>query len=130
MTSTPTQAMLAAARGEAYHISFGGCNGFQYADDVARIFIDAARTPFAGADVFNIRGSVAHVKDVVEAIERVEPSARGRITYQDTPLVFPDGQEDDALRALLGDIPNTPLREGVAQTITCFKQALSQGRLA
>ena len=36
MTSTPTQAMLAAVRGAPYHISFGGYNGFQYVDDIAR----------------------------------------------------------------------------------------------
>ncbi len=130
MTSTPTMAMLAAARGEAYRISFGGCNGFQYADDVAKIFIKAARTPFAGADVFNIQGRVAHVRDVIMAIEAAEPRAQGRITYEDKPLVFPEGQQDDALRSLLGKIPNTPLREGVAQTITCFKQALAEGRLS
>ena len=44
MTSTPTQAMLAAARGEAYHISFGGSNGFQFVDDIAKLFIQAPDT--------------------------------------------------------------------------------------
>jgi UDP-glucuronate 4-epimerase len=129
MTSTPTAAMLAAAKGESYHISFGGCNGFQYADDVAKILIQAARTPFEGADVFNIKGTVAHVSDVIAAIEAAEPSAQGRITFEDKPLVFPEGQEDSTLRAVLRDIPDTPLREGVAQTIAHFKQALAEGRL-
>jgi UDP-glucuronate 4-epimerase len=129
MTSTPTVAMLAAAKGESYHISFGGCNGFQYADDVAKILIQAARTPFAGADVFNIKGTVAHVSDVIAAIEAAEPAVKGRITFEDKPLVFPEGQEDDALRTALGDIPDTPLAEGVARTITHFKQALAQGLL-
>lgn len=122
MTSTPTQAMLAAARGEAYHISFGGYNGFQYADDIAKICIQAARTPFQGAEVFNIKGAVAHMREVVAAIETAEPSARGRITYEETPLPFPDGQDDAALRAWLGDIADTPLPEGVAQTIEHFKR--------
>lgn len=129
MTSTPTAAMLAAARGEAYHISFGGRNGFQYADDIAKIFVQAARTPFQGADVFNIKGAVAHVSEVIAAIESAEPAVKGHITYEDKPLVFPDGQEDDALRAVLGDIPDTPLRDGVAQTIAHFKQALADGHL-
>lgn len=122
MTSTPTQAMLAAARGEAYHISFGGYNGFQYTDDIARLFIQAARTPFQGADVFNIKGAVAHMREVVAAIETAEPAASGRITYEETPLPFPDGQDDVALRAWLGDIPDTPLAEGVAQTIAHFQR--------
>ncbi|HRQ39747.1 MAG TPA: NAD(P)-dependent oxidoreductase [Chloroflexota bacterium] len=123
MTSTPTQAMLAAAQGEAYHISFGGTNGFQYADDIARLFIQAARTPFQGADVFNIKGAVAHMREVVAAIETAVPAAKGRITYEETPLPFPDGQDDAALRTWLGDIPDTPLADGVAQTIAHFKRA-------
>lgn len=131
MTSAPTQAMLAAARGESYHITFGGVNGFQYADDVAKIFIQAARIPFQGAEVFNLRGSVAHVSEIITAIEAVEPGARGRISYEDRPLALPDGLDDTPLRTLIGDtIANTPLAAGVAQTIDCFRQALADGRLA
>lgn len=129
MTSTPTQAMLAAARGESYHISYGGYNGFQYVDDVAGILIQAARTLYQGAGVFNIGGSVAHMSEMVAAIETAAPAIKGRITYEDKPLDLPEGQEDTALRALLGDFPNTPLREGVARTVTHFKQALADGRL-
>jgi nucleoside-diphosphate-sugar epimerase len=129
LTSTPTAAMLAAAKGESYEISFGGSNGFQYADDVARIFIQAARTPFEGADVFNIRGSVVHIRDVIAAIEAAEPAAKGRITFVDKPLVLPEGQEDIALRSVLGDLPDTPLQQGVAETISIFKQALAKGWL-
>jgi nucleoside-diphosphate-sugar epimerase len=69
MTSTPTQAMLAASKGESYRISYGGYNGFQYVEDVARIFIQVAQTPYQGAGVFNIAGSIAHMSEVVAAIE-------------------------------------------------------------
>ncbi len=129
MTSTPTQAMLAAAQGQPYHISYGGYNGFQYADDIAKILIQAARTPFVGADVFNIRGSVAHMSELVAAIEAAEPTAKGQITHEEAPLVFPDGQDEQPLRDLLGDLPHTPLANGVAQTIAHFKAALADGRL-
>ncbi|MBK8902475.1 MAG: NAD(P)-dependent oxidoreductase [Anaerolineaceae bacterium] len=129
LTSTPTQAMLAAAKGERYHISYGGYNGFQYVDDVARIFIQAARTPYEGAGVFNIAGSVTHMREVVAAIETAVPGVKGRITYDDKPLMLPDGQEDSALRELLGPLPDTPLQEGVARTVAHFKQALADGRL-
>ncbi len=130
MTSTPTKAMLAAAKGEAYHISFGGYCGFQYADDVAKIFIKAARTPIEGAEVFNLQGAVAHMDDVVAAIETAEPGAKGRITHEGTPLALPDGLEDKGLRAVLGNLPDTPLTDGVSQTISHFKQALADGRLS
>lgn len=130
MTSTPTQAMLAAARGKAYHISYGGSNGFQYADDVAKIFIMAARKPARGSEVLNIQGSVAHMSQLVAAIEAAEPESRGRITYEPTPLPFPGGQEDLALRQFLGKIPYTPLEQGVGRTIAHFKKALARGLLS
>ena len=129
MTSSPTVAMLAAARGEGYHIPFGGVGGFQYADDVARLFIQAARVDFSGAAVFNVRGSVVHMREVVAAIEAAAPRARGRITFDEKPLALPAGQSDEALRAAFGPIPDTPLQEGVAQTIAQFEAALADGRL-
>lgn len=129
MTSTPTKAMLAAARGEHYHISYGGSNGFQYAADVARIFIKAAQAPVAGSAVYNLRGSVAHMRELVYAIVRAEPNAAGKITFEEKPLPFPDGQDEEALAGLLGEIPYTPLQQGVAQTIAHFKEAIAAGQL-
>jgi len=129
MTSTPTKAMLAAARGETYHISFGGYNGFQYNDDVAKTFVQAARIPLQDANVFNLRGAVAHMSEVVAAIEAAEPAAKGRITHEEASLMLPEGQDDTELRRVLGDIPNTPLVDGVAQTIAHFKKTIAGGRL-
>ncbi len=129
MTSTPTQAMLAAAKGEAYHISFGGTCGYQYADDVAQTFIALARLPYEGASVFNIRGSVAHMSEVVDAIVAAEPSAAGRITYEETPLPFAEAQNEEPLQNLLRKAPYTPLSAGIARTIAHFKQALAAGKI-
>ena len=129
MTSSPTKAMLAAAAGRLYHISYGGRSEMQYTDDVARIFIQAARTPFQGADVFNLRGSVASMSDVVAAIEAAAPAAAGRITFDPTPLPLPEEFDDARLRSLLGSLPDTPLAAGVKATIEQFKQALQDGRL-
>ncbi|HRJ42423.1 MAG: NAD(P)-dependent oxidoreductase [Caldilineaceae bacterium] len=129
MTSTPTKAMLAAARGESYQISFRGVNGFQYADDVARTFIQAARTPFQGAGVYNLAGSIVDMSEVVAAIEAAEPSAAGRITTAEAVLPFPLGFDDSELRKILGDIPFTPLEQGVADTISLFKAAIAAGKL-
>lgn len=129
LTSTPTKAMLAAARGETYHISFGGVYGFQYADDVAKLFIRAARTPFRAAESFNVKGSVVDISEVIAAIEAAEPSAASRITFDDATLPFPEGQEDDALQTVLGDIAYTPLTVGVMQTINHFKTAMANGRI-
>ena len=129
MTSTPTQAMLAAAKDEDYHISFGGTCGYQYADDVAQTFIALARLPYEGASVFNVRGSVAHMSEVVDAIVAAEPSAAGRITYEETPLPFAEAQNEQPLQSLLKEVPYTPLKEGVARTVDHFRQALAAGKI-
>lgn len=129
MTSSPTQAMLAAAAGRPYHISYGGRSEMQYTDDVAKMFIQAARTSFQGAQAFNLRGSVASMAEVVAAIEAAEPSARGKITYEPVPLPLPEEFDDTPLRDLLGSLPDTPLAEGVKATIEHFKKALQDGRM-
>jgi nucleoside-diphosphate-sugar epimerase len=129
LTSTPTRAMLAAAVGRPYHISFGGRCDFQFADDVARAFIQAARTPFEGAAAFNLRGSVVHMREVVAAIEAAVPASAGQIIFEDTPLPFPREMDDAPLTAALGPVPYTSLDAAVATTIETFKQAIADGRL-
>jgi len=130
MTSTPTKAMLAVAAGQPYHITYGGRFGMQYTEDVAQLFVQALGVPFEGADVFNIRGSVVDMSEVVSAIEAAEPVARGTITYEPTPLPFPDGQDDTQLQALLGPFETTSLEAGVAATIAAFRGALADGRIS
>lgn len=125
LTSAPTKAMLAAAAGQSFHIPYGGTSGYQFVDDVAKIFIQAARIPFTGADVFNIKGAVASIGEVVAAIEQAEPKAKGQITFDDKPLPFPDGQDDVALTNLLGNIPDTSLVDGVAFTIEHFRKMVT-----
>jgi nucleoside-diphosphate-sugar epimerase len=129
MTSTPTKAMLAAARGEPYHISFGGRFGFQYVDDVAKVFIKAARTDFQGAEVFNIGGTSGSVKEIVETIEAIVPAQKGTITFEDKALPFPEEMDNSQLVACLGPLHETPLREGISETIAIFKDALKGGTI-
>ena len=123
MTSTPTKAMLAAARGEPYHISFGGRFGFQYVDDVAKVFIKAARADFQGAEVFNIGGTSVAMEEVVETIEAIVPSQKGTITFEDKALPFPEEMDNSQLVACLGPVHETSLREGISETIAIFKDA-------
>ena len=130
MTSTPTRAMLAAAAGQPWHISFGGRNGFQFADDVAKIFIQAASLPdWQGAESFNLGGSIAHMSAVVAAIEQAAPEVAGRITFEDEALALPAGTSDRALASAIGPLPHTGLTEGVAFTIDHFREALATGRI-
>jgi nucleoside-diphosphate-sugar epimerase len=117
LTAGPTLAMLAAARGEAYEIPFGGRAQFQYAADVAARFIDGARVAEADAVVHNIGGPSEHVTDVVAAIESAAPEASGKITVKpDVLLPLPEDMEASST------VP-TPLRQGVLETIELFRHA-------
>ena len=127
MTSTPTKAMLAAAAGQPYRITYGGRFCFQYGDDTAKAFIQSARADFSGAGVFNIGGESVSTPQVIAAIEQAEPSAHGRITFDDTPLPFPPEVDNQALVAAIGSIPFTPLTDGVAETMEIFHRALKAG---
>jgi UDP-glucuronate 4-epimerase len=129
MTSTPTKAMLAAAAGQPYHISYGGRYCFQYGDDTARAFIQSARAEFTGAGVFNIGGGSVSTAEVIRAIEQAEPSARGKITYEEVPLPFPEEVDNQALVDAIGPLTFTPLAEGTAETIEIFRRALADGTI-
>jgi nucleoside-diphosphate-sugar epimerase len=97
---------------------------------VAHTFIAAARAPFEGTAIFNLAGRAAHMREIVSAIEEAAPAMRGRITFEDKPLPFPEEIDGASLAAALGSIPRTPLAEGVRQTIHHFRQLTADGRLA
>lgn len=129
MTSTPTKAMVAAVMGRPYRISFGGSYGIQFADDVAKVFICASRTTWEGADGFSLGGSPTSTTDVITAIETLLPEQRGKITYDDKPLPFPAEFDNSVLVSILGDLPQTPLIDGVKATIDTYLKAIENGRL-
>ena len=120
MTSEPTKAMLAAARGEDFHIAFGGTMQFHYASDVAQQFLAAAEEPCQGALAFNLGTTPVAVSDVALAIMAECPGVT--ITCADTLLPFPIGCDDSALRAHTTHVYETPLAAGVAATIAAFTQ--------
>ena len=129
LTSTPTKAMFAAAVGQPYHISYGGRCDLEHADDAARAFIAAARAPFEGADVFNLTGAAVHMREVVAAIEAAAPDVRGRITFEDKPLPFPEEADGAPLARVIGDFPRTPLAAGVADTVHRFRALVAAGQM-
>jgi nucleoside-diphosphate-sugar epimerase len=121
MTSGPTMAMLAAARGEPYAIGYSGTAEYDYAPDVARAFVTAAGAEREGAAVYNAPGVVAAMEDVVAAITAVVPDAE--ITWGGDPLPFPPELEAIGFDQDVGPFPRTPLEAGVAATIEHFRAA-------
>jgi hypothetical protein len=89
---------------------------------VAKLFIGAAELPYDGAGVFNLKGEIAHMSDVVSLIEAVAPDVKGKITFDDTPLPLPDGADDSELIKVFGEIPNRPLSTGVEETIAFYSR--------
>jgi UDP-glucuronate 4-epimerase len=130
MTSAPTKAMFAAAMGLPFHIPYGGRADYEYADDVAKTFLSCATVDFTGAEVFNLPGAVLHMRDLVDAIAVVEPSAAGRITFDDKQLPFPEALDGSPLDALLGGVPRRPLKEAVSETMTIFRRAVEAGKMS
>jgi nucleoside-diphosphate-sugar epimerase len=122
VTASPTLAMDAVARGDPYRISYGGRSVFQYAPDAAAAFIGACRNAVEGAPVFNLPGPLAHMSEVVAAIEAAVPEAAGTVEFDDVVLPFPERVETVGLGRLIGSEPVTPLADGVAATIEHFRR--------
>jgi UDP-glucuronate 4-epimerase len=129
LTSTPTKAMLAAALGRRYEITYGSRTTLQWADDVARTFISAATVPFEGAGIFNLGGSRASIRELVGAIEEVAPETKGQISFADSSLPFPEELGSHALQAFLPDAPETPLAQGVRATLDGFRDLVARKRI-
>jgi nucleoside-diphosphate-sugar epimerase len=122
MTSGPTLAMAAAARGEGFEIAYGGTAQYDFAPDVGRAFALAARAATERAHVANYPGEPSTMAEVVAAIEEAAPEAMGRITWKDERLPFPDSLEGKLLEQLVGSLPRTSLVDGVRETIEHFRR--------
>ena len=126
MTSGPTLAMAAAARREGFEIAYGGTAQYDFAPDVGRAFVLAARAAREGAHVANFPGESSTMEEVVDAIESAAPEVAGRITWKDERLPFPESLEGRVLETLVGPLPRTPLAEGVRSTIEHFRSSGGQ----
>ena len=125
LTSAPTQAMVAAAAGTPYHIPFGGGSTFQHAEEVARLFIAAARAEAEGAHVYNLGGPSVSIAEVASLISTQVPGCE--ITHGDQPLPLPDQYDGAGVDRLLGGVEYFSMEEGVTSSIDRFRQLLSAG---
>ncbi|MDQ3694742.1 MAG: NAD-dependent epimerase/dehydratase family protein [Chloroflexota bacterium] len=123
VSSTPTKAMVAAAFGRPYRISFGGVALYQHADDVADVFIRAVRNMPAGSPVYNLGGSLAPIEEIIAAIETAVPEMAGQITFDPAPLFTPEGTDGGELDRWLGPIAWRSLPDGVRDTVTVVREA-------
>jgi nucleoside-diphosphate-sugar epimerase len=125
LTSAPTTAMLAAAAGVPYTIPYGGRTQLQLARDVARAFVAASLAEVKGASVHNVPGHAVTVAEVVEAIADAAPDAAVDFTGEGLP--FPAEVDTTSFAELDPTFVQTPLADGVGETIERFRDLLARG---
>lgn len=129
MTSHPTKAMKAVVVGRKFHIGYGGAQDMQYVDDIAGTFIRCLEAPFEGARAYNVRGAVVDIESLHRMLVEVVPEAAELVTYGDNQLPIGFDLDDRALVEEIGEIPKTPLAEGIRATVEKFRSLQSEGRL-
>ncbi len=131
MTSTPTKAMLAAAVGRPYHISYGGTVVFHHANDAAAAFIQAARMSGGakGAPVYNLGGTMESMDSVVAFIEASVPAMKGQITFNPQPLDTAPDVDGKPLDDAIGKVAWMPMADGVRATINVLRAGVAAGRV-
>jgi nucleoside-diphosphate-sugar epimerase len=127
ITSGPTKAVRAAVLGEPYVVPFTGKTSFNYVEDVAAVFIGCARTLREGALALNTPGEAATVGDFLRAVETVVPEGRGKLRAEGPPLPVAWDFAETGLRGLLGQVPHTPILEGVRRTAERFRALKARG---
>jgi nucleoside-diphosphate-sugar epimerase len=129
MTSEPTKAIQALALGRPYHITYGGTQDLQHADDVAKTFLRCLVAPYQGAKSYNLRGQVVDLPTFHQALCTAEPAAGRLITFGERQIAIAYDLDDSALQRDLGPMPKTPLLEGIRQTLEHFRKLAARGRL-
>ena len=72
---------------------------------------------------FNMRGQVVSIARFVAELEEILPTAKGLIQHGGDPIPVAVDYDDSELRAFLPEVPNTPLRQGIEETLEGFKRA-------
>jgi len=125
LTSAPTVAMLASAAAVPYTIPYGGGAQLQLARDVARAFIAASVADAEGASVHNVPGHAVSVAELVETIARA--AGGSSVDFTGEALAFPAEVDATSFAELVPTFAQTPLAEGVRETIESFGELLSRG---
>lgn len=116
LTADVNLALASAARGEPYRIGFGGEVALHHVSDVARTFIRLSTAPTHSGRVYNVRGSVVTMDQVVETIEAVTRTS-GLISYDDAALPIAANLADGALQRDYGPLDFMELERGFRETL-------------
>jgi nucleoside-diphosphate-sugar epimerase len=126
-TSAVTSAMRAAAIGEAYVVPWTTATCFQFADDIAEMFVRVVEAQWNGAHLADMTDNVESTADIIDAIQATEPAAEVRA--EGPERISPTaGFDVAALERIIGPRPLTPLREGVQRTMEHFRDLRTKGQ--
>jgi nucleoside-diphosphate-sugar epimerase len=122
LSAGPTLAVEAALLDREYEIAFGGTANMQFVDDVAKAFVACAFKLPTGAPALNMNGELLDVGKMIEVLEELVPSAKGKITYRrDQSIRMASIVSDAGLQGLIGTYKPTPFRAGIGQTIGFYR---------
>lgn len=122
LTADINLALLAAARRNSYSIGFGGEVALHHASDVAKQFVQLALRPQAKGKVYNVRGAVVSMQEVVNTIEAVT-GTDGLVTFRDTPLPIAANLSDELLQRDYGPLSFMTLEQGFRETLQVYRYA-------
>lgn len=119
LTAGPTIACREAVAGRPYTIGYSGPQDLVFVGDAAAAFAAAATRPFEGAHAFSLTGRTADVAEIIDAITAEVPGAAIRFDGPPVPMaaeIAATPYED-----LLGPMPRTTLRQGIALTVSHYR---------
>lgn len=125
-TSAVTSAMRAAAFGVSYTVPWTTATCFQFADDIAEMFVRVVESEWTGAHLADMTDVVESTADIVAAIRASAPEADVQATGPER-LSPTTGFDVAALERVIGPRPQTPLSDGVRQTIQHFRELRAKG---
>jgi len=129
ITSGPTKAIKAAVVGQSYTIRFTGGLDLQYVNDTAQTFLRCAESDLDGAKVFTLRGSVTQTAEFIATLSQIVPQARDLVRAEGKALPIAYDLDDSALVRDLREVPRTPLKQGIRETVAIFERLRREGRL-
>ena len=121
LTAGPSLAARAAARGEAFCISYTGHVGYDYVEDVARAFVRGAMETPPEAHVVDLPGEMADVNEVIAAIAAVAPEAAPKLSVDGPPIPAHAPPAPCYISTLYPDWKTTSLAEGIRRTVEFYR---------
>lgn len=129
ITSGPTKAIKATVVGRPYTIRFTGGFDMQYAKDTAEVFLRCAELPIEGAKTYTLRGAVMQMDDFLATLNRLLPESKKLVRAEGKPIPIAYDFDDSALRQNIGEVPRTPLEEGIRETAEIFGRLHAKGEI-